>query len=53
MQKSAHDSHAQSRHFIEGEEVFAHNFRHDPSWVAEKIIKSTGPSSFKIPLKDG
>ena len=53
MQKSAHDSHAQSRHFLEGDEVFARNFRHDPPWVAGKIIKSTGPLSFKITLKDG
>lgn len=53
MQKSAHDSRTRSRHFIEGEEVFAHNFRHDPPWVAGKIIKSTGPSLFKITLKDG
>ena len=37
---------------MEGEEVYARNFRHSPPWVAGKIIKATG-LSFKIKLRDG
>ena len=53
MQKSAHDSHVQSHHFLEGNEVVARNFRHDPPWVPGEITKSTGSLSFKITLKNG
>ena len=49
LQKSAHDNHAVSKFFMEGEEVYARNFRHDPPWVAGKIIKVTGP---RIQLRD-
>ena len=52
LQKFSHDSHASNRFFVEGEEVYARNFRHSPPWVAGKIIKATG-LSFKIKLRDG
>ena len=53
MQKSAHDRHAKSRYFVEGDEVYARNFRSHPQWVAGKIVKITGPLSFEIELSDG
>jgi len=39
--------------FVEGDEDFAQNFRHNTPWVAWKIIKCSGPLSFKIELRDG
>ena len=53
MQKSAHDRHARSHYFVEGEEVYVRNFRCDPPWIAGEIIRVTGPLSFKIKLMDG
>ena len=53
MQKPAHDRHAKTRYFVEGDEVFAHNFRHHLPWLAEKIVRTAGPLSFEIALSDG
>ena len=53
MQKSAHDRHAKIRYFVEGDEVYARNFRSHPEWLAGKIVKITGPLSFEIELSDG
>ena len=52
-QKSAHDRHAKTRYFVEGDEVYAHNFRTHPQWLAGKIVKITGPLSFEIEMSDG
>ena len=53
MQKSAHDRHAKTRYFAEGDEVYACNFRQYPPWLAGKIVKTTGPLSFEIELSGG
>ena len=53
MQKSAHDRHAKTRYFAEGDEVYARNFRQYPPWLAGKIVKTTGPLSFEIELSGG
>ena len=53
MQKSAHDKHAKTSDFTEGNEVYAHNFRQHPPWLAGKIVKTTGPLSFEIELSGG
>ena len=53
MQKSGHDRHAKTRYFAEGDEVYAHNFRQYPPWLAGKIVKTSGPLSFEIELSGG
>ena len=50
MQKSVHDRHAKTRYFVEGDEVYSHNFRQHPLRLAGKIVKTTGPLSFEIEL---
>ena len=52
-QKLAHDWHAKERTMLEGEAVYASNFRSVPKWMPGVLKQSTGPTSFAVQMEDG
>ena len=52
-QKLAHDWHAKQRTMLEGEAVYASNFRSGPNWMPGALIQSTGPTSFAEQMENG
>ena len=48
QQKHNHDTHAVPQKFQEGEEVYIRDFRPGHTWLPGKIIKCSGPVSFKV-----
>ena len=48
QQKHNHYTHAVPRKFQEGEEVYVHDFRPGHTWLPGKIIKCSGPVSYKV-----
>ena len=52
-QKEAHDRTASIRTFSEGEAVYARNFSQGEKWIPGRILKRTGPLSFRIQLEQG
>ena len=53
QQKEAHDRTASIRTFSEGEAVYARNFSQGEKWIPGRILKRTGPLSFRIQLEQG
>ena len=52
-QKQYHDMHARSREFTPGDDIYLRNRRPGQKWLAGTILKSTGPVSYSVQLKDG
>ena len=52
-QKARHDVRAKPRTFNEGDIVFAKNYGSGDRWLSGKIVKVTGPVSFRVKLDDG
>ena len=52
-QKQAHEWHAKKRTMLEGETVYASNFRRGPKWLPGVLKQSTNPTSFVVQLEDG
>ena len=51
--KLAHDWHTKDRTMLEGEAVYASNFRSVPKWMPGVLKQSTGPISFAVQMEDG
>ena len=52
-QKEDHDRTAKERILVEGQKVYAKNFRGKPRWLPGTIIQVSGPLSFRVELLDG
>ena len=52
-QKEDHDQTAKERILVEGQKVYAKNFRGKPRWLPGAIIQVSGPLSFRVELLDG
>ena len=48
QQKHNHDTHAVPRKFQEGEKVYVRDFRPSHTWLPGKIVKCSGPVSYKV-----
>ena len=48
-----HDSHARTREFSDGQEVWTRNFRHGPKWTPRVVEKRNGPLSYSIRVASG
>ena len=53
QQKKNHDAHAVSRQFLVEEEVYVRDFRQGHTWLQGKIVKCSGPVSYKVKLDNG
>ena len=52
QQKHSHNTHAMLWKFQEGEEVYVRDFRPDHTWLPAKIVKCSGPVSYKVQLNN-
>ena len=52
-QKEDHDRTAKERILVDGQKVYAKNFRGKPRWLPGTIIQVSGPLSFRVELLDG
>ena len=52
-QKENHDRKARERRFVEGERVYARNFRRGQNWLPGHIEQISGPVSFQVRLMNG
>ena len=52
-QKNSHDRTAQQCNFMQGQAVYARNFREGERWIPGYIVEVTGPVSYNIELEDG
>ena len=53
QQSLYHDSHARTRVFSDGQEVWARNFRHGPKWTPGVVQEHNGPLSYSIRVASG
>ena len=54
IQKRTHDKTVSNRNFCEGEAVYARNYSSGGSpWLADQVVKQTGPVSVEVELQDG
>ena len=53
LQSLHHDSHARTREFSHGQEVWARNFRHGPKWMPGVVQKCKGSLSYSIIVASG
>ena len=53
QQKTAHDYHAKEREMVEGQAVYAKDFRHKTTWMSGTIVEKTGPVSTCVQLDNG
>ena len=53
QQKQNHDGHAVSHQFQVEEEVYVKDFRPGHTWLQGKIVKCSGPVSYRIKLNNG
>ena len=53
QQKQNHDAHAVSHQFQVEEEVYFKDFRPGHTWLQGKIVKCSGPVSYRIKLNNG
>ena len=53
QQKTAHDYHAKEREMVEGQAVYAKDFRHKKTWMSGTIVEKTGPVSTCVQLDNG
>ena len=50
QQKAAHDYHAKERDILEGQAVYAKDFRNKKAWMPGTVIEITGPLSVQVQL---
>ena len=53
QQKAAHDYHAKEREILEGQAVYAKDFRYKKAWLPGTVLKKTGPVSARVQLDNG
>lgn len=53
LQKAAHDYHAKEREILEGQAVYAKDFRNKKAWMSGTVVEKTGPVSARVQLDDG
>ena len=53
QQKAVHDYHAKEREMVEGQAVYAKDFRHKKTWMPGTIVEKTGPVSTRVQLDHG
>ena len=53
QQKAAHDYHAKEREILEGQAVYAKDFRYKKAWFPGTVLKKTGPVSARVQLDNG
>ena len=52
-QKKAHDSHASSREFVIGDQVYVKNYGSGNSWLPGKVTNKLGSTMYGVLLNDG
>ena len=52
QQKAAHDYHAE-REILEGQAVYAKDFRYKKAWIPGTVMEKTGPVSARVQLDNG
>ena len=52
QQKAAHDYHAKEREILEGQAVYAKDFRNEKAWMSGTVVGKTGPLSARVQLDD-
>ena len=50
QQKAAHDYHAKEREILEGQAVYAKDFRYKRAWLPGTVLEKTGPVSARVQL---
>ena len=50
QQKAAHDYHAKEREILEGQAVYAKDFRYKRAWLPGTVFEKTGPVSARVQL---
>ena len=53
QQKAAHDYHAKEREILEGQAVYAKDFRYKKAWMSGTVVEKTGPVSARVQLDNG
>ena len=53
QQKAAHDYHAKEREILEGQAVYAKDFRYKKAWIPGTVVEKTGPVSARVQLDNG
>ena len=53
QQKAAHDYHAKEREILEGQAVYAKDFRYKKAWMPGTVMEKTGPVSAQVQLDNG
>ena len=53
QQKAAHDYHAKEREILEGQAVYAKDFRYKKAWMPGIVVEKTGPVSARVQLDNG
>ena len=52
-QKEKHDQRSRERNFAVDDDVFARNYHNGDKWLSGKILKKTGPVSYRVRLENG
>ena len=52
-QKEKHDQRSRERNFAVDDDVFVRNYHNGDKWLSGKILKKTGPVSYKVRLENG
>ena len=53
QQKHTHDTHAVTRQFDKGEEVYVRDLRPGHTWLQGKVVKCSGPVSYRVKIDNG
>ena len=53
QQKAAHDYHAKEREILEGQAVYAKDFRYKKAWIPGTVVEKAGPVSARVQLHNG